>query len=122
MFDFDPNSRFVFNEDGDTFNHIKEKVCERCKTTLSDFYRANIVGCSTCYKIFENEIRQVLLKKQGAISHIGKVSENHLSKAKLREKISRLEKEKNLAASEEDFIRAETLKNQIEKMKGELNG
>lgn len=122
MFDFDLNSRFVFNEDGDSFNHIKEKVCERCKTSLSDFYRANIVGCSNCYRVFESEIRQVLLRKQGAMNHIGKVSITHVSKAKLKEKIALLSEQKNIAAQEEDFMRAEVLKNQIEKLKGELDG
>ena len=33
-----------------------------------------------------------------------------------------LEEEKNAAAKDEDFMRAEILKNQIEKLKGELNG
>ena len=119
MFDFDANSKFIFDNDSDEFNYVKDKECPRCKTTLSDFYRANIVGCSNCYKVFETEIREIILNKHGAINHVGKVSANHLSKAKLREKIAKLEEEKNLAAEEEDFIRAEMLKNQLEKLKGE---
>lgn len=122
MFDFDANAKFVFDDEGDNFNYIQEKTCPRCKTSLSDFYRANIVGCANCYKVFEDDIRNILLKKQGAMNHIGKVSTKHISKVKLKEQIEKLEEEKNLAAKDEDFMRAEILKNQIEKLKGELNG
>ena len=122
MFDFDANTKFIFDDNGDDFNYIQERVCERCKTSLSDFYRANIVGCANCYKVFENEIRQLILQKQGAMNHVGKVSTKHVSKAKLKEQIAKLEEEKNAAAKDEDFMRAEILKNQIEKLKGELDG
>lgn len=122
MFDFDANSKFIFEDNSDDFNYVQERICPRCNTSLTDFYRANIVGCANCYKVFEEEIRSVLLKKQGAMNHIGKVSTKHVSKVKLKEQIAKLEEEKNIAAKEEDFMRAEVLKNQIEKLKGELDG
>lgn len=121
MFDFNANTKFVF-DDNDNFNYMQERVCPRCKTSLSEFYRTNSLGCTNCYKIFENEIRNALLKQQGAINHIGKVSTKHISKVKIKEQIEQLELEKNEAAKDEDFMRAEILKNKIEKLKGELNG
>ena len=39
---------------------------------------------------------------------------------KIREKIKELEMEKDAAAKDENYIVAEALKNQIEKLKGEL--
>lgn len=122
MFDFDSNTKIIFDNDTDNFSYIQERMCPRCKTSLSEFYRTNIVGCANCYKFFENEIRDILLKKQGAMNHVGKVSTKHLSKVKLKEQIAKLEEEKNIAAKDEDFMRAEILKNQIEKLKGELDG
>lgn len=121
MFDFNANTKFVF-DDNDNFNYMQERVCPRCKTSLSEFYRTNSLGCTNCYKVFENEIRNTLLKQQGAINHIGKVSIKHISKVKIKEQIEQLELEKNEAAKDEDFMRAEILKNKIEKLKGELNG
>ena len=122
MFDFDSNTKIIFDNDTDNFSYIQERMCPRCKTSLSEFYRTNIVGCANCYKFFENEIRDALLKKQGAMNHVGKVSTKHVSKVKLKEQIAKLEEEKNIAAKDEDFMRAEILKNQIEKLKGELDG
>ena len=121
MFDFNANTRFDF-DDNDSFNYVQEKTCSRCKITLSEFYRTNSVGCANCYKTFEEEIRNVLLKQQGAMNHIGKVSTKHVSKVKIKEQIEQLEQEKNEAAKDEDFMRAEILKNKIEKLRGELNG
>ena len=122
MFDFNANTKFIFDDDNDNFNYVQERTCPRCKTTLSEFYRTNSVGCANCYKFFEEEIRALLLKQQGAMNHIGKVSTKHVSKVKIKEQIEKLEHEKNEAAKDEDFMRAEILKNKIEKLKGELNG
>ena len=121
MFDFNTNTKFVF-DDNDNYNYVQERTCSRCKTTLSEFFRTNAVGCANCYKFFEEEIRTTLLKQQGAMNHMGKVSTKHVSKVKIKEQIDQLEKEKHEAAKEEDFMRAEILKNKIEKLKGELNG
>lgn len=122
MFNLGADTKFVFDDDSNNFNYVQERVCPRCKTSLSEFYRTNMLGCANCYKVFEEEIRQTLLSKQGAMNHVGKVSTKHVSKVKIKEQIEKLEEEKNAAAKDEDFMRAEILKNQIEKLKGELNG
>lgn len=120
MFDFGENTRIVFDDFGGDVNYLEEKVCSKCNTSLTEFLRSGIVGCATCYKVFENEIKNKLLQKQGSINHVGKVSLKHTSKIKTKELIEQLEKEKEKAAEEENYILAEDLKNKIEKLKGEL--
>lgn len=115
---------FEFNDislkTNDNMQNYCDKVCPRCNLSLSELLRSNIVGCANCYKVFENEIRARILQKQGTINHIGKKPSRFISKIKIKEKIAELEKEKESAASEENYIVAEALKNQIEKLKGEL--
>ena len=118
MFDFNENDKFVFF--GDDASFVQEKVCARCGTGLSEILRTGIVGCAECYKNFETEIRNAIIQKQGTINHVGKISSKHFSKIKIREKIKELEMEKDAAAKDENYIVAEALKNQIEKLKGEL--
>lgn len=120
MFNFDENTKILFDETTENLNFIERKVCPKCNTELSEVLRTGIVGCANCYKVFETEIRDYLLKKQGSINHIGKISSKHISKLKIKEKIKELEIQKNEAALAENFIVAESLKNQIEKLKGEL--
>lgn len=119
MFDINEESRIVFDESGST-SFVSGKVCPRCKTSLYEVLRSGVVGCANCYRVFEQEISQWLLQKQGSINHVGKIASRHISKIKLKEKIAELEKQKDFEAAHENFIAAETLKNQIEKLKGEL--
>ncbi len=119
MFDFD-NTKIIFDDNGSNPSFVNEKTCPRCNTKLTEVLRSGIVGCATCYKIFENEIRSLILKKQGSINHVGKISAKHISKIKIKEKLAELELQKQKAADEENYIVAESLKNQIEKLKGEL--
>lgn len=119
MFDFNSNTKFMFDETGD-MSYIEERFCPRCGSGLTELLRFGTVGCATCYKTFEKEIKDIVLQKHGAVCHIGKISSKHISKIKIREKIAELEVEKDKAARDENYIIAESLKNQIEKLKGEL--
>lgn len=120
MFDFGDNSSIIVNGyDGD-IDFSDEKFCDKCGTSLSEFLRTGVVGCSVCYKTFEEEIRVQILQKHGTINHVGKVSLKHTSKLKTKELIAELEAQKEKAAEEENYILAEDLKNKIEKLKGEL--
>lgn len=120
MSDFDVNSRIIFAEQPENLTTTKEQVCEKCGTTLIDIKKEGIVGCINCYKIFADEIKTLILNKQGTINHVGVIPSKHFSKVKIREKIKELEKQKEIALSEENFVSAESIKNQIEKLKGEL--
>ncbi|MBQ8452087.1 MAG: hypothetical protein IJ538_04910 [Clostridia bacterium] len=120
MFNFDENTIIKLDEISGDVSYTDGKVCPKCGTALIEFLRSGVVGCANCYKVFESEIHNELIKTQGSINHIGKVSSKLVSKVKIREKIKQLEEEKSVAASEENFIVAEKLKNQIEKLKEEL--
>jgi len=120
MFDYNENTRIMFNDFTDDIDFVSDKVCPKWRTNLTMFLRSGIVGCANCYKVFESEVRNNLLQKQGSINHVGKISSKHFSKIKIKEKIEELEIEKEKAAEEENYIVAEALKNQIEKLKGEL--
>ncbi len=114
------NGSNLYSNDSGLNDLELDKFCPKCNSSLTDVLKTGIVGCANCYKVFEAEIKDLLLKKQGSINHIGKVSSKHISKIKIKEKIKELEEQKNAAAASENFIVAESLKNQIEKLKGEL--
>lgn len=116
MFDF--NNNLNYSEDYE--KDFEDKFCPKCNLSLTEILRSGTVGCANCYKFFENEIKDILIKKQGSINHVGKVSSKHISKIKVKEKLKELEEQKELAVRQENFIVAESLKNQIEKLKGEL--
>lgn len=120
MFGFDTNTKIVFDENSNNLSYVQDKVCPKCGLSLIEVQKTGIVGCANCYKIFENELKIMIAKRQGTINHIGKISSKHFSRIMLKEKIAKLESDKEAAIRNENFIVAESLKNQIEKLKGEL--
>lgn len=97
-----------------------EKFCENCNTSLSDLLSTGVVGCSNCYNTFQNEIRNYLINKQGAFNHVGKLAIRKVSKQKIEDEIKELERQKQEAVDSENFIVAESIKNQIEKLRGSM--
>ena len=120
MFEYGNNNQNMFNNDLSNLGCPEETICPKCGLSLLEVQKTGIVGCLNCFKVFDNEIKRIILKKQGNINHIGKISSKHFSRIKLKEKIAQLEESKNLAIKNENFILAESLKNQIEKLKGEF--
>lgn len=115
MLYFNDNSNIMFGE-----NMTNEKCCGNCNTSLSDVLTSGLVGCSNCYVTFQDEIRNNLLQRQGGFNHVGKVATKRFSKQKMDNKIKELERQKQEAVEAEDFILAESLKNQIEKLRSSI--
>lgn len=115
MLYFNDNANIMFGNDG-----FGEKFCDNCNSSLTDILSSGVVGCHNCYIVFKDEIRNFLLQKQGSFNHVGKVATKRFSKQKIEDKIKELEKQKQEAVSSEDFIVAESLKNQIEKLRGSI--
>ena len=115
MFFYNDNSNIMFDS-----NDVNEKFCNNCNTSLTEILSSGVVGCSNCYMLFRDEIRSVLIHKQGSFNHIGKVATKRFSKQKVEDRIKDLEKQKQEAVEAEDFIVAESLKNQIEKLRSSI--
>ena len=99
---------------------VEPKFCPKCFTTLQDFLNDGFLGCPNCYKVFEKEIQNYIHSTQASTNHIGKayfvVGENDKSK------LIHLEQELKLAINEQRFEDCLNLKNQIDKIKENLNG
>ena len=79
-----------------------EKVCKRCGTRLSSYYKTAMLGCPECYKEFNAEILLTLQDIQEGTVHKGKGQTYDLDKDLLDE-YKRLLKEKELAVMEGRF-------------------
>lgn len=115
MFNFGGNSNIMFD-----IEEQNERFCENCNTSLTDILSSGVVGCYNCYMTFRDEIRNYLIQKQGSFNHMGKVATKRISKQKIENKIKDLEKQKQDAVDSENFIVAESLKNQIEKLRSSI--
>ncbi len=55
-----------------TPSSTKAGVCATCGTTAKEFLSSALVGCGDCYRYLSSVIHPVLVKMQGAETHIGK--------------------------------------------------
>lgn len=73
----------------------KKLVCEQCGLTYDEFEKSGILGCSNCYNVFSNNIKNKLEKSQGKTKHVGKIpkinGENLYRKQKLNALKSKLQ-------------------------------
>ena len=54
-------------------NNTRITKCGVCGTSLEEILKSGYVGCATCYKIFEKDIRDLVVNVQGKSTHVGKV-------------------------------------------------
>ena len=81
---------------------------------------ADFLDICSFIETFKEEIRNLLIQKQGGFNHVGKVATKRFSKQKIENKIKDLEQQKQEAVDSENFIAAEALKNQIEKLRSSI--
>jgi protein-arginine kinase activator protein McsA len=90
-----------------------EKICPECGTTLSKFYQTSMLGCPTCYRVFEREITLALKKIQGGTLHAGKTPYETEFNKKLLAEYESLIKQKEIAGIEQRFSDMNDLTAQI---------
>lgn len=101
------------------FEEQRETVCPICKTQKSDFLDTLFVGCSNCYKVFCEDVERLVQNYHGSCEHVGKVPERVSSALATRQEIERLERMKQQAVLNEDYLLADTLLQKIKSLKGE---
>ncbi|MBN1233029.1 MAG: UvrB/UvrC motif-containing protein [Candidatus Coatesbacteria bacterium] len=86
------------------------KNCSFCDTAIDEIYRTKKVGCPSCYEVFKDEIRKMLIEIHGVSSH----NENILNINEIDEMLY-LKQRLARAIKEEDYEEAAILRDQIKK-------
>lgn len=98
-----------------------EKVCPKCGTKLSQFYKTSMLGCENCYKIFAAELAPVLKNMQGKTVHKGKTPKISGVERELMFEYRRLLKTKEEALLDGRFDDATALDKEISLLFRELS-
>jgi protein arginine kinase activator len=90
-------------------------ICSRCGLSIGQFEKTGVLGCSDCYKAFEEPLRNLLRRIHGSNKHIGgrPVNFRRLSKA---DDIKTLRDQLNNAIESEDYEKAAGLRDVIRDM------
>ncbi|MEN6387061.1 MAG: UvrB/UvrC motif-containing protein [Phycisphaerales bacterium] len=92
------------------------KICNQCGMTMELFRKQALLGCPNDYKIFEDELRDIIEKTQDNNSlHIGKTPPMTGSKIEHQEENTKqdLQRRLDLAVKTEDYELAAKLRDQL---------
>ena len=69
------------------FNLLEKKKCSRCGYTIDNYLSTGLFGCENCYKVFSDNVDELLYKINGKCNHI-KINEvnnknNNLNKSNI---------------------------------------
>lgn len=96
---------------------VPNEICPQCKMSLAEFSKTGKLGCPKCYDAFRPYLVQVLGSIHGNAEHTGKISQNADKKIKVKRRIEKLSAELSAAVEKQDFERAASLRDEINKLK-----
>lgn len=99
----------------------EKKVCPVCGTAYDDFERTGLLGCTSCYDVFKEELVPSILRIQGKVEHVGKVGKN-TDALGLHRRLKTLQEQLEEALREKKYGEADRLNKQINSIKKTLHG
>lgn len=94
---------------------VKEAICPKCKTRLSEFLNTHYVGCPDCYTAFAGTISKMLPKIQGGTRHIPRGHMGSVQQTK-EDLVRELKKEMKKASDEMRYDDAAKIFNKLKEM------
>ncbi len=86
-----------------------QKICKNCKSTMQDIQNSGRLGCSECYKAFEDLLLHPLKDIHGSNRHRGKIPK----KRSYSNEAEQLKEELARAVEAQNFERAAELRDKI---------
>ncbi|MBQ8555540.1 MAG: UvrB/UvrC motif-containing protein [Clostridia bacterium] len=88
-------------------------VCERCKTTLSQFTKSGRLGCPGCYQAFREQLTPMLQQIHGRVQHAGRKPLDTEAAQRQRSEQEELSRQLERAVAIEDYETAAILRDRL---------
>jgi len=99
---------------------ITEELCPACGLTIADYRQNNILGCAVCIAAFDRPFVDLIAKHHGATRHVGRLPAAHGVEPEKttvrRPRRSALMRQLNTALTNEDFVAAARLRDQLKQL------
>ena len=103
------------------FKEEDEVTCSTCGIKLSDFRKSGRLGCSECYKSFEEKLSQLLKRIHGEVTHVGKVPSRLDEQARLELKLVQLRHNLKVCVKEEEYEKAAKVRDEIRNLEKHIS-
>lgn len=84
----------------------REKVCPACGMAFSEYERTGLLGCPSCYDIFNEEMLPYITRIQGKTVHVGKYGGVNTDEHDLSIKLTALQKQMERAIARGNYAEA----------------
>lgn len=99
----------------------KAKVqCPSCDLTFTQFSQIGRLGCSDCFRAFDEQLAPLLRRIHGSCRHTGKVPRRSQGAVRSVRELERLREELQLMVQKEEFERAAELRDRIRALELEM--
>lgn len=107
----------VFGDASSAYLSPSTKKCDQCGCSFSDIVNSGVVGCSSCYTAFYDELLPYLKRIHGSVTHIGKIP-NRAPLSVLNEKteIELLRAQLSDVIIKEEFEKAAEIRDRIRQL------
>ena len=94
----------------------QDVTCPDCGMTREEFRRKGRVGCAKDYKVFAEDIQEILERVHGALGHAGRIPGKCSGKVGRRKEIASLRKELDTAIREEAYENAARIRDELQQL------
>ena len=94
--------------------------CPVCGFTQADFKKTGRLGCSMCYRTFEEGLGALLKAMHKGTEHVGKLPQRAYREIELSDKMRALSEDLQKAVAEENYETAASLRDQIKRLEHQM--
>lgn len=95
-------------------------TCPNCGMSFYDIRQLGKLGCSECYKVYEQELEPTLRRIHGNSQHIGKIPSRGGENVLLRKEMENLKSKLQEAVSQEEYEKAAEIRDLIKDLESKL--
>lgn len=126
---FDSSNKFsIPNFLGGMFTSIYNKeaigigvTCPNCGMSIMDIKRLGKLGCSQCYRTYQQEMDASLRRIHGNCTHLGKIPLRGGEKVKIKRQIEELKSQIQEAVREEKYEQAAQIRDQVIELENKIS-
>lgn len=104
----------------DIMDNTSLNKCPKCNTTLEDYKKTGLLGCSYCYTYFEDYLAQSIRRVQGGMKHVGKIPKSAKVEILNKRKIDDLKIKLKELIEKEKFEEAAKVRDKIKSVKNTI--
>ena len=95
----------------------QQKVCPACGLHFSEYERSGLLGCPSCYDVFNEELMQYIARIQGNTRHVGKSGGVYTTEHDYRRRLQILQSNLERAIQSGDFAEAGRINEKMNALK-----